>query len=264
MLMAVKNQLKVTLYSIKYALMREMLNKGTFLMNVLFMILNNASFIIQWLIIYSLRNDVGGYTFSDILLLWGFAASTYGFSHFFFKKCFSLSDEITNGKLDAYLVQPKNVLLSAITSDIEVSALGDMIYGIIMLVVSGITIIKLFLFILFTFCGGIIITSYAVILASLSFWFNRSDAVADTGNNMITHFATYPDGIFNGISRIILYTIVPVGVIDYIPIHILSNFSIVETCLVIGVTVLFVIFAYIVFYKGLKRYSSSSLMIAKI
>ena len=54
MLQAAKNQLKVTIKSIKYGLMREMLNKTSFIMNITFMILNNASFIIQWLIIYSL------------------------------------------------------------------------------------------------------------------------------------------------------------------------------------------------------------------
>ena len=61
MLTAVKNQLKVNLLSVKYSLMREMLNKTTFLMNIIFMILNNASFIIQWIILFSLRDNIGGY-----------------------------------------------------------------------------------------------------------------------------------------------------------------------------------------------------------
>ena len=82
MINAFKNQLKVNLLSIKYAIMREMLNKTTFIMNVVFMMLNNASFIIQWLILYSLKDNVGGYNFSQVLLLWGVAAGTYGISRF--------------------------------------------------------------------------------------------------------------------------------------------------------------------------------------
>lgn len=105
MLQAVKNQLRVTMKTIKYGLMREMINKTSFIMNIAFMILNNASFIIQWIVIYSLKEDVGGYTFNQVLLLWAIAASTYGFSHFIFKKSYSLSDIITNGKLDSFLVQ---------------------------------------------------------------------------------------------------------------------------------------------------------------
>ena len=65
MLMAVKNQLNVTLLSIKYALMREMLNKTTFLANIIFMILNNASFIIQWVVLFSIKDDIAGNTFHE-------------------------------------------------------------------------------------------------------------------------------------------------------------------------------------------------------
>ena len=88
MLMVVKNQIKISLLSIKYALMRELLNKVTFFTNIFFMVLNNATFIIQWVILYSLKDNVGGYTFKQVLLLWGIAASTYGVSRFFFKKAF--------------------------------------------------------------------------------------------------------------------------------------------------------------------------------
>lgn len=179
MLQAVKNQLRLTIKTIKYGLMREMVNKTSFIMNIVFMILNNASFIVQWIVIYSLREDVGGYTFNQVLLLWAIAASTYGFSHFIFKKAYSLSDVITNGKIDSFLVQPKNVLISAITTDIEISALGDILYGYIVLIISGLTVTKFLLFTLFSITGAIIITDIAVLLGSLSFWFGKSDMIAD-------------------------------------------------------------------------------------
>ena len=264
MLQAAKNQLKVTIKSIKYGLMREMLNKTSFIMNITFMILNNASFIIQWLIIYSLREDVGGYTFNQVLLLWAIAASTYGFSHFFFKKSYTLSDTITQGKLDSYLVQPKNVLISAITSDIEVSALGDILYGYIVLILSGITFAKFFLFTLFTITGAIVITDVAVILGSLSFWFGRSDMIADTGNNLMTSFATYPDGIFKGVSRILLLTIIPIGLTAYFPVWIMTKFDIKLSLIIIIITIAFTALTFVIFYRGLRRYSSSNLMISKI
>ena len=60
MLMGVKNQIKVCLLSWKYSLMREMINKISFFSQVVFMILNNASFIVQWLVLFSIKEDVGG------------------------------------------------------------------------------------------------------------------------------------------------------------------------------------------------------------
>ena len=146
MLTAVKNQIKISLLSVKYALIREMLNKTTFITNIVFMILNNASFLVQWLILFQIKDNFGGYTFKDVLLLWGLSAGTYGISHFFFKKAYHLSDSINTGKLDSFLVQPKNVLLQAITTDVETSALGDLLYGYIMLFIYGFSIKNFLLF----------------------------------------------------------------------------------------------------------------------
>ena len=227
-------------------------------------LLNNATFIVQWIVIYNVKSDIGGYSFNQILLLWGIAAGTYGFSRFFFKRAFFLSETINKGKLDSYMVQPKNVLLAAITSDVEVSALGDILYGYIMVFVSGVTIPKLVLYTLFTICGGIIITDIAIILASLSFWIGKSDTIADTGNGLMTNFATYPDGIFKGLAKGLLFSLVPVGIVNYIPVWVMTKFSLSLTLLVIFVTIVITFISFVVFYKGLKRYSSTNLMISRI
>ena len=90
MLTAVKNQLRVCALAVKYNIMREMLNKVTFLTNILFMMFNNATFIVQWVILLRLREDVGGYTMREVMLLWGLAASSFGLSHLLFSRVFSL------------------------------------------------------------------------------------------------------------------------------------------------------------------------------
>ena len=264
MLMAVKNQIKISLLSIKYSIMREMLNKASFITNIIFMILNNACFIVQWIVLFSIKKDIGGYSLDKVILLWGLAASSFGFSRFFFKKAFSLSETINNGKLDSYLVQPKNVLLSVITTDVEPSALGDMIYGYIMLFVYGITLNNFLLFTLFTISGGLVLTSISIMANSLSFWYNKSELLAEKVDSFMTTFATYPGGIFKGITKVILYTIIPVGLVNYIPIEVITNFDLGLVLLSVGVSILFVTLAFIVFYRGLKRYTSSNLMVAKI
>jgi len=264
MLMAVKNQLKVSYLSVKYALMREMLNKVTFFTNIIFMILNNASFIIQWVVLYSLKDNVGGYTFKQVMLLWAIAASTFGIAHFFFKKSFELSDMINTGKLDSFLVQPKNVLLSAITTDVDTSALGDILYGFIMLFICGTTPLNILLFIIFSICGGFILVAISVILSSLSFWFNKTDVLSDTVNRLMTNFATYPDGIFKGVVKIMLFTLIPVGITSYIPVRLLTEFNFNLFLLIILVTIILIGLAFIIFNKGLKRYSSSNLMGSRI
>ncbi len=145
MLTAVKNQIRVCGLSVKYNIMREMLNKVTFLTNILFMMLNNATFIVQWVILLRLKDNVGGYKMEEIMMLWGLAAGTFGLSHILFARVFSLPDLIINGKLDAYLVQPKNVLLSVMTSATDTSAIGDFFYGILIICIFCFSVKRFFL-----------------------------------------------------------------------------------------------------------------------
>ena len=251
MLTVVKNQIKVMILSVKYNIMMQMVNKVTFITNILFMILNNASFIIQWIILFNIKNEIGGYNIKQIILLWGLASSVYGYSRVMFGRAFSISELIINGQLDTFLVQPKNVFLSVI-------------YGYICLTIYGINIKNFLIFTFFSIIGGIIVTAFAGIVGSLSFWIVKGDAVADVLNSASIHFDTYPGTIFDGGIKILLYTILPVGIANYMPFEIMLRFDFIKFIIVIIFTVCISIFAFIVFNKGLKRYSSSNLMSAKI
>lgn len=256
--------MRVCLLSIKYNIMREMLNKVTFLTNIGFMVLNNASFILQWVILFHLKEDIGGYGMREVMLLWGLAASTFGLSRILFARAFSLPELIINGKLDSYLVQPKNVLLGVITSATNTSAIGDLLYGLLLLYIFCFSVGRLLLFLLFTLTGAVILTSFALLMGSLCFWFVRADAFGSHMVNSTISFATYPDGIFRGAARFLLYNILPVGMAIYHPVHIMTSFDAGSFLKVLAYTALLCGAAVAVFYRGLRRYTSSSLMEARM
>jgi ABC-2 type transport system permease protein len=262
--MVVKNQGKVILLSVKYNIMREMTNRVTFLTNVSFMILNNATFIIQWLLLFQLKENIGGYDLNDVMVLWGFAASTYGFAHIFFHRAFQLSDLIMNGKLDSFLVQPKNVLLSVISSSTSCSAIGDVIYGYLIIIIFRFGIVNLLLFTYLSIMGSIVLSAFAVITGSISFWIIRGELLAESLNNTVINFSTYPDGIFKGAIRLLLYTVVPVGFVVYLPLQVILQFDLLRLFALTGFASFLTLLAFFVFSKGLKRYTSSSLMSARL
>lgn len=205
--------------------MKQMVNKVTFITNILFMILNNATFIIQWVILFHIKDEIGGYGMKEIFLLWGFAASTYGFAHILFSKAFTIPDLIINGKLDTFLVQPKNVFLGVISSETRISAIGDLLYGYICLILYGITLKSFALFTLFSITGAIILTSFVSIVGSLSFWLIKSEQLANSLTTVMINFATYPSSIFKWTVRLLLYTLVPVGIANYMPVEIILKFD---------------------------------------
>ena len=103
-----------------------------------------------------------------------------------------------------------------------------------------------------------------VITASLSFWFGKVELLSHTLNTFITSFSTYPEGIFKGFIKVIFYTLIPIGFISYLPVNILTTFHYTKILIVLGVTLLSIVLTFIVFYKGLKKYSSSNLMNVRI
>jgi ABC-2 type transport system permease protein len=264
MLTEVENQLKVIVLSVKYNIMREMTNHVTFVTNILFMMLNNAIFIIQWLLLFRLRDNIGGYKVGDVLVLWGLAASTFGFANIFFRKAFDLPDLIMNGKLDSFLVQPKNVLLGVITSGTSTSAIGDLIYGFVILCVFKFSPINFILFAVLTVTGGVILTSFAVITGSISFWIVKGDILSGNLIGVMINMSTYPDGIFKGIVRLMLYSVIPVGLTVYLPVQLIISFQFKQLLLVLTFTAGIICLAFYLFYKGLRRYSSSNLMSARV
>lgn len=264
MLTEVKNQSRVILLSVKYNIMREMTNHVTFAANVLFMMLNNAIFIIQWLLLFHLKDNIGGYKIGEVLVLWGLAASTFGFAHIFFNKAFDLPDLIMNGKLDSFLVQPKNVLLGVISSGTSTSAIGDLLYGFVMLCVFKFSPANIILFAVLTVTGGLILTSFAVILGSLSFWIVKGDILYGNLIGAMVNMSTYPDGIFKGVIKLVLYSVIPVGLAVYLPVKLIISFHIQYLFIILAFTILITRLAFFVFYKGLKRYSSSNLMNARL
>lgn len=264
MLTAVKNQWRVCALSFKYNMMRQMLNKVTFFSNIVFMMLNNAAFIVQWVILFHLKKQIGGYTLREVMLLWGLAASTFGLAKVVCARAFELPELIISGKLDAYLVIPKNVLLSVITSETNTPAIGDFLYGIAVLCIFCFRVDRLFLFLLFTITGAVILTSFAILMGSLTFWFVRVDAF---GNHMVMStisFETYPDGLFHGTARFLLYYVLPAGMAVYHPVHVMMEFDAGSLLTVAGYAAGILTAAAVVFYRGLRHYASGNLMEARM
>ncbi len=264
MLTEVKKHIKLIFMCFKYNLLRAMDNKISFVSQIIGMIFNNAIMILQWVVLFSLRDNIGGYGFKEILLLWGLAASIYGFSHAFFDNASSLSTLIMYGKLDAFLVQPKDTLIYVTSSKMKVSALGDILYGFIILIFIKANIITWLLFILFAITGTIITISILIIYHSLSFAFGNVEDFAVAMESAIVNVATYPDGIFSERTKWLFMTLVPVAFSIYLPIKVIIESKYILILIIIPFAIGLFSLAYILFNKGLKRYNSGNLMMSRI
>lgn len=263
MLTEVRNNIKVMFISVKYNLMKAMENNVAFMTSVIMMIFNNASFIIQWLTIFAVKESLGTYTLNDVMLFWAISSGAFGLCHILFYGINKMPEYIETGKLDAYLVMPKNTLCSIATSALEPSAFGDLIYGYLALIIFNFSIKNILLYTVLIVFGALIYAAFIAILNTLTFYIYRSSILTDALADVFLNGSLYPDVIFSRFVKIVFMTIIPAGFASWIPVHLIMEFSLVKFFILIGFTAFIVSLAFYFFNRGLKSYSSSNLMGAR-
>lgn len=265
MLMEVKKHLNLIKKYFSFNLKCSMEYRASFIIQIIGMIINSSSFLFFWWIIFKNVNNISGYTFSNVMILWGLASSTFGFTYILFGNVGNLSETIINGALDSYMLQPKDIIINVCASKTVVSAWGDLLYGYILLIISGsFTLLNFLLFSLFIIIGGIIFFACTLTANSLSLYLGNIENSKQIFNMFFITFSTYPEGIFGKYIRVIFYSLIPVGFMAYMPVGIMASFSLWKTLLVIVASFFYLAVAYAIFYRGLKRYESGNLMENKL
>lgn len=265
MLMEAKKSLRLMIYYFKFNLSSVMEYRMSFLMQCFGMILNNSAFIFFWWILFNNVNTIGGYTFQDEMMLWAISSTSFGLSYVVFGNLNQITKMILNGELDTYLLQPKDPLLNIICSKTVVSAWGDTLYGIILFFLTrGLDLKGFMLFVIFCITGALIFSAVLVSFHALSFYTGNTEGLAQLVIEFLITFGIYPEGIFNNVIKVILYTVIPTVFIVYIPASVINHFSIISLLKVLGVAAVWIIIAYIMFYRGLKRYESGNLITSKL
>lgn len=265
MLMEVKKSIRLMFYYFKFNLSSVMEYRASFLIQSFGMILNNSAFIFFWWILFNNVKSIGGYGFKDEMMLWAIASTSFGITFVTFGNLGQITRMILNGELDTYLLQPKDPLINILCSKTIVSAWGDMLYGIILFFfLYGFDIKRFLLFMLLCITGALIFCAVIVTIHSLSFHAGSTEGLAQLTTEFLISFSIYPEGIFTGGIKYILYTLIPVAFMVYIPSRIIESFSIKLLLEVLCVGLVWIMLAYTMFYKGLKKYESGNLIINKM
>lgn len=265
MLTEAKKLLSFISIYIKTNLAAAMEYRGSFISQIIFMIINNFMLLFFWWVLFGNINTLNGWNFTHILLLYAISSGAFACQALLFGGSFQISNMIANGHLDYYLVLPKPTLLHVLISRSQASAWGDLIFSVL---VFGYTVAwnpgQLIWVPVFFITGGLVMTSFAVIVHSLSFWLGHSSGLASQLYEALLSFSLYPEGIFSGTVRVILYTVIPAAFVSYIPVGIISGWNSYGLALLVLVTTSIVLLAKWVFYKGLKRYESGNLLVVQI
>lgn len=230
-----------------------------FAVQVGFMALNNLIFFVFWWMLFERVPRIRGYALGDLAVLFGVVAAGFGLAVSFAGGMRQLARTIDEGELDAFLSQPKPTLLYALGARSQASGVGDLFSGVGLIAFSGrVELVDLPSVAIAVAVSGLVSVASGVLLGSSAFWFGKTDGIARLVFDVLITFALYPDRLFSGLLKILLFTLLPAAFIGTVPARFVQNPSLEGLALLLGSGALYGSIAVWVFYRGLRRYCSGS------
>jgi len=255
------NYISLTWEIKKIGIISAMEYRVNFLSQVIMMMINNSFWIVLWFIFFQKFPTINGWNFHDMIALFALASANFGFLMIFLGGAPEISRIVSRGELDYYFAFPKNILWQVSVSQTVISAIGDLFFGILLFSFSGgVTIEKFLLFMVFTAITGLIFYNFSVIFQSMAFFVGNFEDAADQFFWALLGFGFYPQTVFSGFLKVIMFTILPAFFVFALPAQIIQEFSWIKLLYVIGFWLITFIIAVSIFNRGLKRYESGNLM----
>lgn len=233
--------------------------RGAFAMQVVFMALNNFTFFVFWWVLMRRVPDIRGWRLTDVELLFGIVAVAVGSAITVAGGVRHLGQFIEQGELDTLLVQPPSVLLHAVGMRSQSSGFGDMVSGAILIALSGqVSWIDVPRVVVAIVAAALVFAASGILFFSAAFWLGKSDTVARQMWELVITFALYPEPLFGGVLRVVLFTLIPAAWIGYVPAQLARHASSGQTLLLVSAAAGYLVLAAVMFQRGLRRYASGS------
>ena len=233
--------------------------RGSFLIEVAFMALNNFTFFVFWWVLMRRVPSLRGWTLGDIQLLFGTVAVAHGLTVTFAGGVRFLGRVIDDGELDTLLTQPKPVLVHALGMRLQPSGFGDVLSGSIFIFWSGaVGWQSVPVLIIAIVASALVFVACGIVFFSLAFWLGRIESVARQLWELVITFSLYPEPLFGGMLRLVLFTVLPAGFVAYVPARVIHSPSAVNVSVLLVAAAGYLAFAVWVFDSGLRRYASGS------
>jgi len=258
------NDLRFALYAIKKNIQSSAELRTSFWLTVFGMAINNTSFIILWGFFVTSVGAIGGWTVLDIIGLQGFVATCFGIVFSAGGGIRKLADHTASGAFDRFLLSPKNLLVRVATSSFNVSAVGDIAFGIICLGTYAFLIHASFYQVLLIayliVASSIVFLSAAITIYSMSFFFMDANSVTSSLFELFLTPALFHGGAFQGVMRFVFTFIVPSLLIGALPVETVRDLSTQKLLLISILAIFWFFISILIFQRAIRKYESSNFM----
>ena len=248
----------------KVHLKSELEYKSSFILSFLSQLFTLFSYYFTIICLFDQFSNIKGFKMYDVLLTFGIIQFGFAFCETFFRGIDQFDNLIIDGNFDRLLLRPRNVLFQLFCDKLSLIRIAKVIEALVVLIIAIINIevnwniYRILTLISMLFSGIIVFLAIFIATASYCFLTLKGLEVRNVLTDGCKHMAQYPIGIFKKGFITFFTFIVPMGLVNYYPLLFLlgkSNNKFYGFCPLL--TILYLIPSIWLFYRGLKRYSSS-------
>ncbi len=259
-----KKEIYFAFYAIKKNIKSSAELRTSFLTNIIGMAINNTVFIAIWVFFVNSVGVINGWTAADIIGLLGFNALTYGIVFSGTAGLRRMADYVAGGGFDRFMLSPKNLLVRVATAWFNVSAIGDIVFGLACLVIYfvliKVSILQIVLAGVLVCISVLMFLSAVITVYSVSFLFIDAHSVTNGLFELFMTPSLFEGGAFQGITRFVFTFLIPSLVVASLPVEILKNISFEKLGVILLVAVAWFFLSVKLFNRGVRRYESSNFM----
>ncbi len=208
---------------------------------------------------------LSGWSFYEILFIYGFAQIPRGIDHIFTDNLWIFCwKTVAQGDFDRYLLRPLNPLFQLLSERFQPDGFGEIIMGIILFTISSkelqieYSFIKIVILVFAILCSTLIYTAIKLAVASIAFWIKFAQSYLFMVYQL-SGFVKYPIKIYpKGISALLTY-IIPFAFTGYYPAAYFLGKENFTQGIIMTFTISFIgiIIAYKIWLTGTKYYESA-------
>jgi ABC-2 type transport system permease protein len=187
-----------------------------------------TGFVFIWIILSQFR-ELAGWTLGDIAFLYGFRLIAHAGSMLLFGIFHRVEFLIRRGEFDRFLASPIPPLLSVMTYEFPIPALGDLLGGVLIFAAATTQVnihwsLLIVIYGVLALIGGCLIdTAVKLAARSLAFRTLSSFYLVSFFDDAISLAGNYPLTIYGGAMRFLFTFVLPVAFLAYFPVVVLLN-----------------------------------------
>lgn len=239
-----------------------------FLLQVCGMMINNVAFVVGWVFFFKVFGAINHWSIPETIGLQGMVALVYGLSFTLASGTVALPDYVHQGVFDQFLLSPRNLYLRILSSKLRVSAIGDCLFGVILLgiyaIQAGLAWTQVLLLLLFIPAAILLFCNISLLTSLLCFFVPDSSILSRNVFEAFFAPSMYPASLYQGWMRKVFLFVIPSLLIGGLPIEAIRDHRVpllVATWIIslswMGLTLLLL-------QRALRRYESGNLTGARV